>query len=209
MRQLIRGKAPGSLKKYRLGVHNWDEVTKGDKDDIWTELEAMQEGRCAYCEGDMSADNRHIEHFRQRGRDPKQTFAWPNLFGSCNRENSCGKYKDRIGTYPPEVLIKPDKEDPERFLVFAPDGGVSPRKGLSPEDEHRAKETIRIFNLDTALQPIRCREICGYVQTAEYFAECAEVFPEEEWMPLLQQEIANTAHLPFATAIKHVLTRQG
>lgn len=209
MRQLIRGKAPGCLKSYRHGTHNWDAVTKTDKDDIWTELGVMQDQRCAYCEGNMATEDRHIEHFRQKGRDPQQTFAWSNLFGSCNRENSCGKHKDRIGTYPPAVLIKPDIEDPERFLVFTPDGGVSPRKGLSAADENRARETIRIFNLDTALKPIRHREICGYVQTAEYLAALAESFKEEEWMPLLQQEIAATAHLPFATAIKHVLTRQG
>lgn len=209
MRQLIRGKAPACLKNFNHGTHNWANVTTADKGDIWTELEAMQDQRCAYCEGEMPAAERHIEHFRQKGRDPKQTFAWPNLFGSCNRENSCGKHKDRCGNNPPTVLIKPDIEDPERFLVFAPDGGVSPRKGLSTADETRAKETIRIFNLDNALKPIRHREICGYVQTAEYLAALADSFAEEEWMPLLQQEIAATAHLPFATAIKHVLTRQG
>jgi len=213
MRKLQRGPAPSCLNNYHHGANNWtkETPTTAEKADIWVALEAMQGQRCAYCEGPINKDNRHIEHFRQKAAHiyPQGTFLWSNLFGSCNRENSCGKHKDRIGTYPPAVLIKPDIEDPERFLVFTPDGGVSPRKGLSAADENRAKETIRIFNLDTTLKPIRHREVCGYVQTAEYLAALAESFKEEEWMPLLQQEIAATAHLPFATAIKHVLTRQG
>jgi hypothetical protein len=36
----------------------------------------------------------------------------------------------------------------------------------------------------------------------------ARDFPEDDWLTLLEEEIQNTAHLPFATAIKHVLTRQ-
>lgn len=40
------------------------------------------------------------------------------------------------------------------------------------------------------------------------FAEWALDLPEAEWLPLLQEEIKITSHLPFATAIKHVLTPQ-
>jgi hypothetical protein len=96
------------------------------------------------------------------------------------------------------------------FSFFAPDGNVSPRKGLQSDPHHRAVETIRIFNLNGpqgALRQIRYREVAGYVQTAEAFADMAAEFPEHEWLPLLQEELDNTAHLPFATAIRHVLTR--
>ncbi len=209
MRKLQRGAAPACLSKFKHGANNWNDVSTSDKAEIWQELDAMQGPRCAYCEGDISNGQRHIEHFRQKGRDATVTFAWDNLFGSCNREDSCGKHKDRSPVYPPEILIKPDSEDPEHYLVFDQHGGVSPRKNLSAADHHRATETIRIFNLDRALRAIRFSHVTGYVQTAEYFAELEAHYDESEWYPLLEQEIAATAHLPFATAIKHILTRQG
>ncbi len=157
----------------------------------------------------MAEDNRHIEHFRQRRSYPQGTFDWGNLFGSCNRTGTCGKAKDQCGAYPPEVLIKPDIENPDAFLVFTPGGTVEPRAGLSASDQHRASETIRILVLDGALNQIRRAELYGYIQTMEVFAEHAETFPDDgDWLEELAQEVRSTAHLPFATAIRHVLTRQ-
>lgn len=208
MHKLQRGKAPACLAQFKHGLHNWGNVSTADKTDIWTELDVMQGQRCAYCEADISNGKRHIEHFRQKGSDPTVTFLWSNLFGSCNREESCGKHKDRSSVYPPTVLIKPDVDDPEHYLVFAANGSVHPRQNLTPSEQHRAAETIRIFNLNGALRQIRFREVAGYVQTVEELAKMANEFPEADWLPLLQQELAATAHLPFATAIKHVLTRQ-
>lgn len=208
MHKLHRGAAPTCLADFRHGLHNWGDVTPAHKAAIWTELKAMQGQRCAYCETDIGNAQKHIEHFRQKGRDPKGTFLWANLFGSCNREENCGKHKDRSAAYPPADLIKPDVDDPEHCLVFAADGSVSPRKSLSPTDHRRATETIRLFNLNGVLRQIRFREVAGYLQTAEAFEAMAAEFPEADWMPLLQQELSATADLPFATAIKHVLTRQ-
>ena len=208
MHMLHRGPAPACLSAFNHGQHNWGHVAPAEKASIWIELDAMQGQRCAYCESDIRNGNRHIEHFRQKGRDPKGTFVWSNLFGSCNREDCCGKYKDQCAAYPPADLIKPDIDDPDHYFVFAPNGSVSSRSAMSTTDHHRATETIRIFNLNGVLKQIRFREVAGYVQTAEFFAEMANAFSEADWMPLLAEELAATAQLPFATAIKHVLTRQ-
>lgn len=203
---------PSCLAQYRHGQHIWSMVspTPAERADIWEKINAMQGARCAYCEVAMNPDNRHIEHFWQRNRYPQGTFAWSNLFGSCNRMGTCGDHKDTCGLYDPAVLVKPDVDNPDDFFVFASDGNVSPRMGLLPGLHLRAVETIRIFNLngpEGALRQIRHSEVVGYVQTAEFFKDLATRFPEEEWLPLLQEEVANTAHLPFATAIRHVLTR--
>ncbi|WP_411382228.1 retron Ec78 anti-phage system effector HNH endonuclease PtuB [Pseudomonas sp. MPB26] len=211
MRRLHRqDEAPSGLRRYRHGRDKWTRTcpTQEERDGIWASLELMQGPRCAYCEGPTSPGNRHIEHFRQRDRYPQGTYDWNNLFGSCERASTCGKAKDRCGTYPPEVLIKPDIEDPDAFLVFTPGGTVEPRAGLSARDHLRASETIRILGLDGALNEIRRAELSGYLQTLEYFVEIADTFPEEEWIQELQQEVSNAAHLPYATAIRHVLTRQ-
>lgn len=203
---------PAGLKRYHHGEHTWcmDSPTYSERTEIWEKLNAMQGNRCAYCEGMIGPSNRHIEHFRQRRSYPQGTFAWSNLFGSCNRSGTCGKHKDECGTYDHAVLIKPDEEDPDVFFIFAPDGNVSPRSGLPSDQHRRAIETIRIFNLNGpkgALRQIRKREVAGYIQTAEDFAAISIEYPEDEWLPMLEEEVANTAHLPFATAIRHTLTR--
>nr|WP_316643257.1 retron Ec78 anti-phage system effector HNH endonuclease PtuB [uncultured Roseateles sp.] len=208
MRQLTRGPAPLCLTGFRHGAQNWSDVTPEQKAEIWQSLGAMQGKRCAYCEADISESDRHIEHFVQKGRVPAQTFSWHNLFGSCNREDSCGKHKDAKGRpYADHELIKPDIEDPELLLVFEPHGAVRPRKGLGAAAARRATETMRVFNLDGVLKAIRRSELMGYLQTAEEIAEFFEVDPVLG-QQFLAQELHATEHLPFATAIKHVLTRQ-
>ena len=172
---------PAGLRRYRHGKDKWEmgSPTPEERAEIWTLLAAMQTDRCAYCK---------------------------NLFGSCMRQESCGLHKDRCGRYEPADLIQPDIDDPEDFLVFSPDGAVHPRANLPPRNHHRALETIRILNLNGVLRHIRHRRICGYVQNAEALAELAEQFPETEWLPLLEEELRATKHLPFATATRHVLT---
>ena len=212
MHKLQRRNAPACLANHQHRRDNWSNVTPGEKAAIWTELEAMQGPRCGYCEADTSNGQKHIEHFRQKALDPTVTFLWSNLFGSCNREDSCGKHKDnRCGAYTPADLIKPDVDDPECFFVFVSDGTIAVRHGLSVQDRHRATETLRIFNLDARHGPLRRmrqQAAAGYLQTGEELCALSAEYPLEEWQPLLDSELAATVHLPFTTAIKHVLTRQ-
>lgn len=211
MRQLQRGVAPSCLARYRHGRDNWSALSGADRAEIWQALEAMQSQCCAYCEAAIAADNRHIEHFVQKGRDPRVTFQWDNLFGSCNREDSCGKYKDHCaGAYNPGDLLKPDVDDPDHYFVFVADGTIQIRAGLNDADRQRASETLRIFNLDAehgALRRMRHAAAIGYVQTAEELWSLSDEFPEEEWQQLLDDELNATAHLPFVTAIRHTLCR--
>lgn len=200
---------PACLNKYQHGQDNWVSVTSDDKGEIWAKLDEMQQNLCAYCEAEIKTEirNSHIEHFRQRRAHsyPQGTFLWSNMFGSCNRTDCCGKHKDGLPHYAHEDLIKMDDEDPEEFLEFLPDGNIVPIKGLSFTDNHRAEETIRIFNLNGALRQIRETEIVGYLQTAEELAKYAEEFDETEWLPLLQDELRKIKLLPFSTAIKHLI----
>ena len=210
MHHLCRAVAiPGNLTTYKAGPEQWgrNNPSPVDRKAIWAELSVMQSNRCAYCEAPIAHPDRHIEHFRKRSTHPTLTFEWTNLFGSCNRNESCGRYKDRQ-SHDPAHLLKPDQDDPDAFLLFVSDGTVKPRTGLSSADEHRAKETLRVFNLDSdggALRWQRQMAACGYLQTAEEFAELAAEYPPAEWLPLLERELAAVAHLPFVTAIRHAL----
>ncbi|MGZ8218354.1 retron Ec78 anti-phage system effector HNH endonuclease PtuB [Methylomagnum sp.] len=205
MRKLERDpNGPRCLKRYRHGRDQWDQVTSEEKAAIWEKLDAMQGRRCAYCEDAIKDGERHIEHFRQCFSYRQGTFDWANLFGSCNRENSCGKHKDRCGTYDPAALIKPDVDDPEHFFLFVSDGTIAIRADLSDaEERRRAEETLRIFNLNGPLRHKRWQAVAKYVQISDEISE----LPKDERGPFLESELAETAHLPFATAIKHTLCR--
>lgn len=211
MHKLQRGAAPACLSHYQHGRDNWGAVRRDDKVEIWLALEAMQSQRCAYCEAAIAEGNRHIEHFVQKGRDPRVTFQWGNLFGSCNREDTCGKYKDHCaGVYNPADLLKPDVDDPDHYFVFVADGTIQLRAGLNDADRQRASETLRVFNLDAqhgALRHMRQRETAGYVPIAEELWALLDEFSEDEWQQLLDDELAATAHLPFVSAIRHTLCR--
>jgi len=212
MHKLTRPTAPACLSQYQHGRDSWgDLIENGHVGEIWLKLDEMQQQRCAYCECAIKTDkdnsNSHIEHFRQRrsSSHPQGTFLWSNLFGSCNRQDSCGKHKDELPAYNHQDLIKMDVEDPEHFLEILPDGNVIPVNGLSQAERHRAEETIRIFNLNGSLRQMRETAIKGYIQTAEELAGYAEEFDEADWLPLLQEELDRIKDLPFTTAIKHTL----
>lgn len=208
MRKLQRGPAPACLSLYRHGLHNWKALTADNRQEIWVSLEAMQQQRCAYCEGELRIGKRHIEHFRQRDRDTRLTFIWSNLFGSCNQNDSCGKYKDELPPYDPASLIKPDDEDPEHFFLFVSDGSIAAREALSIKEKQRASETIRIFNLNGVLRARRHIAVLGHLSQAKEVQDLVDSgdFTLEQGIEFLKDELAATAHLEFSTAIRHVLT---
>jgi len=207
MHKLQRGPAPACLSSYRHGLNNWKDLSADARKELWQKLYDMQGQRCAYCEGALRADKRHIEHFRQKGRDPRVTFLWSNLFGSCNRAENCGKYKDELPPYDPADLIKPDEEDPEHFFVFVSDGSVAVRAGLTAVETRRANETIRIFNLNSVLRAMRRSAVASYVdQGLEVMHMVASgEWTREEGMDFLKEELAAIENLPFSTAIRHTL----
>jgi uncharacterized protein (TIGR02646 family) len=115
MHKLTRPTPPNCLSKYQHGRDNWRRlINAGHVGEIWLQLDLMQQHRCAYCESAIKTDkensNSHIEHFRQRRTNsyPQGTFVWSNMFGSCDRQESCGKYKDNLPEYDHRDLIKMD-----------------------------------------------------------------------------------------------------
>ena len=208
MHKLKRPSAPLCLGRFRHGRDRWKSTSHADRAEIWDSLDAMQQYRCAYCERRIRQDNRaidsHIEHFRQRERYPQGTFEWENLFGSCDSTDSCGKHKDDQ-IYDHQHLIKMDDDDPDDFLRFLPDGQVVPTENLDANQSTRAKETIRVFNLNGPLRQIRKVHVMGYLDDVEELADFAKEFDESEWRPLLEERLEYTAGHPFETAIRHAL----
>jgi len=146
---------PLCLSNYSYLTHKWHHLT--EKVDVWAELNKFQNKFCVYCESvaEKGPTSGHIEHFFHRG-DPVYTpltFDWNNLFGCCTSNKHCGHYKDQTLTggakrvYDPNLLIKPDVDDPEEFLQFLESGKIKPKDGLTIAMCERALETISALNL--------------------------------------------------------------
>ncbi|MCH4564698.1 TIGR02646 family protein [Halomonas sp. EGI 63088] len=207
MHKLERPAAPGCLARYQQGPQDWRRISVAEKREIWQQLDAMQGQRCAYCESGLPEGRRHIEHFRQRSRYPQGTFQWDNLFGSCDKSDSCGRRKDRT-TYRDGDILKPDVDDPDNYLQFLADGRIVPRNDLTERQRHRSEETLRVFNLDHergALRQMRRSAVQGYLGTVEDLLECTEL-DEDLYFEYLHEELEAIAGQPFETAIRHLLT---
>ncbi|MGO8224743.1 TIGR02646 family protein [Rhizobium leguminosarum bv. trifolii] len=212
MRKLDRStcSVPACLSGYTHGIHKWDDVSSVHKGVIRTQLEAMQGRRCAYCEGSLDNLGQHIEHFRRKKLHPGLTFDWNNLFWSCDQTDSCGHFKDSgSGAYNMADLIDPCLDDPDAFFVFRSDGTISVRHGLSASDEHRAKETLRVFSLDAdwgRLRAMRKAAVAGYISDAdEAFSAGLSLADIHEYFA---DALDCAKSLPFSTAIRHVLTER-
>jgi uncharacterized protein (TIGR02646 family) len=216
--------APSCLANYNLPGQTWDDLTSPDKRIIRETLLQMQShsGKtpcCAYCESPLYNDSDgHIEHFRRKNAShfPQFTFAWDNLFFSCNGSNSqhCGHYKDHgAGVYRPADLIKPDIDDPDVFFFISSNGEIRVRNTPTPSTrekqhkEHKAKETIRVFNLNLAiLRGKREKALKQYkAKAGETLAELMS-WPDESRIRYIQEELDKTKGDPYSTIIRHFLS---
>ena len=146
MHRFIRGPEPIEFDKFRR--ENWESFSKRPEHCILGDaLYRLQDGYCAYCETHLpSRGDGHIEHLERRSEHPEKTFDWSNLFFSCLRGTSCGKYKDnRKIRFNRADIVDPSRENPADFFFFDMTGEIHPKKGPG---ELRAKETIRVFNLN-------------------------------------------------------------
>jgi uncharacterized protein (TIGR02646 family) len=228
MRKLVRGAMPLVLanklrQKRQTPLLGWGDVTPQEKAEIWIALEQMQGGCCAYCERRLEGGKKqHIEHFLKQAGHDERVFDWHNLFGSCVDLGSCGKHKDeRAKNWAGDDLIKPDVDEPDEFLQFFSDGSVRERQGLTAQRQHRARETLRVFNLDqhSALREMRKNAVSGWLSSLEVVraewwrlleqGQCTEEYALACVAEAVQELLAKTADLPFATAIRHTLTWQG
>lgn len=193
---------PDVLLQAKAKKLSWDEFW--DKGAVSDALAKMQGNRCAYCEGALEPGEGHIEHFRRKAQGwfPEFTFEWSNLFYSCMREKTCGRHKDKSGVLLKDqvpLLLDPCRDNPEDFLVFTADGGVSPRLELSDRDRRRAELTIEVFNLrDPTLRIARKNECAKYAWMID-----AQLLPEEVDELLMTSEISQ-----YITAVYHYLGKR-
>jgi len=209
MHKLSRCISPASLALYNYKTQKWEDyiLEKSNKIDVWDGIFRMQGYRCAYCECELLTFYKgHVEHFAQKGRFPQYTFDWNNLFGSCRRSDGCGFYKDHQ-TYQQEDILKVDVDDPDEFFDFLSDGSIVVKENLSKVAEHRARETLRVFNLDAehgALRQQRATAIKLYSHIISELNDYFEVYGvDDNFLELLDENLTEIEGVPFQTAIRH------
>lgn len=131
---------------------SWDNF-KG-KDELKSNLLAIQNGLCAYCEIrlDTSIGN-HLEHIESKSLNPHKTFEYQNIVCSCIKDSlsdnedanpiSCGHAKDDK-----PIDIKPTDVDCEKYFDFDLFGKVVPNDTLTSDEKQKAQNTIDTLNLN-------------------------------------------------------------
>jgi uncharacterized protein (TIGR02646 family) len=208
MHKLDRKQAlsPSCLGNCDPKTHNWESGNPPlDKKEIRESLEQMQGTRCAYCEGNVYNDG-HIEHFRRKYHHPHLCFDWSNLFLACGSNKHCGHYKDRrrAKAYKPEDLVKPDEDEPDDYFYAHSTGEIRIRSGISADKEARAKETLRVFNLNQGgLVGARASALKSYRRQAQDIVEALMDFEPDERREFITDEIESTKDDEYWTTIRH------
>ena len=127
---------------------------------ILPELEAMTQGHCAFCDAFPFDDKsmEPIEHFRPKSNPMFHhlAFEWTNLYYACDR---CQSSKNSQWV---DELLAPDEsgyEFSDFFCYELTTGELMPNPVATEERQNRARETIRVFDLDNPKRRSRrCRE---------------------------------------------------
>jgi len=165
VKKLTRPTPPSCLNRLKkLSPSKWD-LSDTDKTEIWLALNNMQNFYCAYCDSKFIDNECHIEHLTPqhilKSLKGRSIYEWDNLFGSCDNDDHCGRYKDHIVTdYDPLNLIKSDIDEPSNYFNFLQNGHVVKSNALDEQATLKAEETIRVLNLDSPrLVNLRAKKI--------------------------------------------------
>lgn len=189
--------------RIRDGSHSGLWATAKAKKCLSNALRGLAHGKCVYCEGALGAQaDLEVDHYVAKTVDPANCFEWENLFPSCRLCNRPKQNHDHAG-----VLLKPDVEDPELFFWIHPDTGhLQPHPSLSPAEEHRALETIRICDLQ---RPELCRlrldmldQVVNWLERISRGPTLSEI-DQKEW-----DRLSNPAQL-YKFVLRHTLELHG
>ena len=166
MERIVRTDAPEFLKKkWQEWGHEWMEKlnlknnavfswrchNKKGRKEIEKALCLMTDNHCSFCDASHMGPRLKptIEHFRPKSKFPEIAYQWENLFIACSLCQEKGDHFE-------ETLLKPDEESYSFDRYFDIDwetGKLIPNIDSSPEDQERAKTTIKLFRLNENGKP--------------------------------------------------------
>lgn len=145
MKHIKKNKEPEAFTKWvkKNSKKSWDEFVRegGEIKGVLNNTLLEEQGYlCCYCE--CRVDSYHIDHFKPKGKFPKERFSYSNLHISCTTQGEkarCGHKKLEEFS---NDLISPLEEDCALHFSYTISGKI---EGL----DQRGKETIKICNLDS------------------------------------------------------------
>lgn len=152
-------------KKRKKGTRSWKTVKTEIKQIVRKSLLKEQGFICCYCEGDISTDSYHVEHFLPKSKSERaDEVNYLNLHASCLDKLNVGDPRHCGVNRGNRDIISP--LDPECELRFAYDfsGAIKPLKSSDAE----AINTIEALNLDIdKLNKLREKAIEPFVELLE------------------------------------------
>lgn len=145
MKHIKKNKEPEAFTKWvkKNSKKSWDEFVRegGEIKGVLNNTLLEEQGYlCCYCE--CRVDSYHIDHFKPKGKFPKERFSYSNLHISCTTQGEkarCGHKKLEEFS---NDLISPLEEDCALHFSYTTTGKIV---GL----DQRGEETIRICNLNS------------------------------------------------------------
>jgi uncharacterized protein (TIGR02646 family) len=142
---------------------------------IRSALEKMTQGHCSYCDlYPNPGGNDEIDHFRPKTRKEfyELVCEWTNLFLICT---ACNKAK---GNKWDEALLRPDENGfafSKYFSYRTDTAELEPNVAATPSDQHRARRTIEIFDLNRASACTQRRKEIRHILNAKSIEELFDV----------------------------------
>ncbi|WP_354834172.1 HNH endonuclease [Akkermansia muciniphila] len=150
-------------KKY-IPTENYNKCYRAS--DIKEKLKTIHHGKCIYCE--QIIEQFHVEHYRPKSIYYWLAFSWDNLLLACpvcnqkkldnfplegtqsitppffrkkkNINHKFNNLSSELNKFEKPILINPELEDPENFIVFLKNGEID-------SDNPRYRKTIEICQL--------------------------------------------------------------
>lgn len=121
MIKLKRPKVPACLDS--MTVARLTAQFKKTGDSVWnipalkTELFAMSNGKCCYCESPLGTRSAYleVEHFKSKNQYPDDVLAWNNLLPSCRRCNGKKHTHDVMA----EPMVNPARMTPKCHIKIS------------------------------------------------------------------------------------------
>jgi hypothetical protein len=144
-----------------------------------------------------------IDHYVPKTADLALAFEWLNLFPACQVCNTSKGGRDHGN-----LLIKPDRDEPEEYFWIDPDSGeLQPRSNLNAFQRRQAEVTVQLCGLQRGRLCERRVELLGRVRRwLRQISAC-----EGDLSPVLQEEWQSLAQptAEFKLVLRHELRRLG
>lgn len=206
MKCIHKGAEPDAVLSWKALANaawqpSFDNLQNPQKDSLKQALLREQGYLCCYCNGLLSDDDSHIEHFCPQSTDASKDLEYANLHVSClsNQKKGaalhCGMAKD--DWFDPALTLSPQAADIEQRLRYSADGHVYPQDA----DDIAAHISIERLALDCAVLTGKRDSAIRGLLDEKFLSTTNDVELGELYRALLQRD-RDDRFMPYAIALR-------